>query len=144
MTEQLVLDLRVSPLKPECDYCGLPLPAQNVTSTGGLGGGVNEAGETLCYPCCAFADAIDLANTEPGEKCAIALYIFSDNHTVGNWPGSLSMTVLSIGQWKTGGFGSYRRTVLFRGPIGSTWAGTEYNGNAGSVLRNLKRLRDYL
>jgi hypothetical protein len=142
---QLALDLRESPQKLLCDYCGVALVPRGCTT----GGGVNAAGETLCNSCCGFADAIDMANTEPGQRGVIALYVIDGPagsqgtpEKVGNWPSSLTMTVTAATRWTRGGFGgSKRRTVYFRGPMGSWWSGVEYDGNAGNLLRNLRRLK---
>jgi hypothetical protein len=139
--KQLALDLRESPIKLVCDYCGLALVPRGCTT----GGGVNAAGETLCYDCCGFADVIDMANTEPGQRGVIALYAgvpyLGKPTEVSNWPSSLTLTVTSATEWKLGGFGSKRRTVYFRGPMGSHWSGVEFNGNAGTFLRNVRRLK---
>jgi len=136
---QLALDLRESPIKLLCDYCGNALVPRGFTT----GGGVNAAGETLCNSCCAFADVIDMVNTEPGQTAPIALYVVPDELlTVANWPSTLKLQILRYGTWVPGGFGgSKRRTVYFRGPMGSRWSGVEYNGNAGNLLRKLRRLK---
>ncbi len=137
--KQLALDLRESPLRLVCDYCYLALVPRGCTS----GGGVNAAGETLCNDCCGFMDAIDMARTEPGQRGCIALYLVSvyPQRTVDNWPGTLKLVVTSIGTWVSGGFGSKRRTIYFRGPMGAKWSGVEYDGNAGSLLRDVRRLK---
>ncbi len=149
MASQLALDLRESPLKRLCDYCGMTLVPSGCTT----GGGVNAAGETLCFDCCAFADVIDMARTEPGERGAIALYAkgkvltkmgireSGELLTVTNWPGTLKLQVTAVTRWTSGGFGSKRRTVYFRGPLGSWWSGVEYDGNAGEFLRKVRRLK---
>lgn len=144
MGKQLPLDLRESPIKLVCDYCGMALVTRNSTT----GGGVNATGETLCNTCCAFADVIDMVNTDPGQRAPIALYYEPETvahnilfGTVSNWPGSLKLTVITRSDWARGGFGSKRRTVRFYGPHGSVWSGVEFNGNAGNLLRNLRRLK---
>lgn len=141
---QLDLDLRESPMKRLCDYCGMALVPSGCTT----GGGVNAAGETLCSPCCGFADAIDMANTDPGLAGVVGLYVADGPagsqgipEKVSNWPGSLTMTVTAATRWVRGGFGSKRRTVYFRGPMGSWWSGVEYDGNAGNLLRRVRRLK---
>ncbi len=149
--KQLDLDLRESPLRLVCDYCGLALVPRGFTS----GGGVNAAGETLCNDCCGFADAIDMARTEPGQRGCFALYATGEKSVrspcqvvmrtipekVTNWPGSLSLVVTGATAWKRGGYGSKRRTVYFKGPMGSDWSGIEFSGNAGQLLRDVRRLK---
>lgn len=133
-------DSRVS---PACDYCGERLVPSGCTT----GGGTNAAGETLCFACCGFLDAITMARTEPGEVAGLALYVADGSSgcpeaaKVANWPGTLSMNVTAVTRWVRGGFGSKRRTLYFRGPMGSWWSGVEYNGNAGNLLRNVRRLK---
>ncbi len=145
MGSQLALDLRESPLKRFCDYCGAALVPTGCTT----GGGVNAAGETVCFVCCGFADAIDMANAEPGQRgIPVPLYFTPgpwEKSLVGkvtNWPGSLVMVATAVTRWVRGGFGSKRRTVYFRGPKGSWWSGIEYEGPcAGNVLRSVRRLK---
>lgn len=154
---QLALDLRESPLKRTCDYCGAAL----VPSGGTTGGGVNDAGETLCFACCGFADAIAMVGTEPGERGTVGLYVAGEvvrggdasmaserdkvgaALTVTNWPGTLKLQVTAATRWVRGGgcAPTKRRTVYFRGPRGSWWSGVQYDGNAGEFLRNVRRLK---
>lgn len=146
MTRQLALDLRESPLKGFCEYCGNPVVASGLTELGSCDGAVNAAGETLCVKCCAWADVIDLMNTTPGLFGVSALYFSPGGYSgsligkVQNWPCTLSMPVTHVTAWTPGGFGSRRRTVYFNGPVGSWWSGAEFDGNAGNLLRYVRRL----
>lgn len=138
MGSQLALDLRESPLKGFCEYCGKTVFQGS--------GAVNVAGETLCIRCGAWAEVIDLVNTQPGMFGVTALYFIQEPYEgslIGmaqNFTQALTMPVTHVTKWERGGFGSQRRTVYFTGPMGSWWSGNEFNGNAGNLLRNLRRL----
>lgn len=148
MAEQLPLDLRVSAKqKLRCDYCGdLVIVEETDGRRLGTGAAINMAGETVCYSCCAFADTIDMARTEPGDPLPVGLYVSGGElGEVSNWPSTLTMMVTARTAWGRGGFGSKRRTVYFKGPVidgePSWWSGVEYNGNAGNLLRKVRRLK---
>lgn len=131
-----------------CDFCMLPLPP--APAGGGSSGygtlapggyGKFEREMHACYSCTAWLDAIDMMACKPSERCFGAFYYDDEKRTVTNWPGTLAMPVLYAGsRHPTRNRGQMHQRIYWHGPLGSLWSGSYYTGDAGTLLRNVRRL----
>lgn len=114
-----------------CDVCNQYKP----TDTGhcGTGYATNDAGEFICYQCCADLDRKQMQ--EGGNSRSIPLYLTHEpfqgrklvDGVITNWPGTLRFTArVKKGQHNIAGS---RYDAWFNGPDGHVWHGVLYGEN---------------
>jgi hypothetical protein len=116
----------------KCIDCGEEKPLQ---TNGGTGRALTDAGESVCYACCAVRDRAYMV-----EHGRITLYLtlaarpqawggLTRAGTVSNWPGTLNLGFdlpVTLGRHNIAG---RRYDVWFDGPDGHKWHGVTYGDN---------------
>lgn len=115
-----------------CDRCGQDKTHNEPHTTGY---GVNDAGQKVCFACCAEVDREQMIAT--GRACLYLTYTSPvvlrgnykpiGNATVSNWPGTLKISAtFRKGRHNIAGT---RYDVWFTGPDGKSWHGVQYGEN---------------
>lgn len=99
------------------------------------GYGTNKAGEKICFACCAIVD-----REQMDKEGKAVLYLSQDSKVwrVTNWPGSLSLPVLSHTKGKHN-LAGVRYDVWFRDRTGALWHGTQYGDD--TMICHCKRIK---
>jgi hypothetical protein len=74
--------IEIKPTEFICTHCDLTKPVQ---TNGGTGYATNEAGNKICYDCCALQDSKELEQMTLGSKTVL----YWDGKEISNWPGTL-------------------------------------------------------
>jgi len=106
-----------------CTVCGKEKPDYK---SGGTGYAQDEAGEKICYKCCA-----DFDRAWMHQAGRVTLYLTvgeNGQKQVNNWPATLVFPVHATKNGRHNIAGS-REDVWFRGPDGYEWWGVRYGSN---------------